>query len=265
MRRWKVAKGLDLIDQGTVDIQRRNINSTDHKKKRFDLDFYISLWHKQLTEFAAKERERVPGAAVAEAPHSSDAASATAVIGGAIPAPAAGGRPKPSPVAALVTAHVTGSAPPAVATVTPQQFELARRNLTEAVAPSFPDPAAIALVPSGETAGTAEAESGAASVVSDGDRSPGPDVASSPCSPSSPPGVDDAVSEPEAPATPVESVRDTTAATAEVPAKLDGAEGFHIDENYDAEGFLIDENYAKEQLQNAVVGVPPPPPPTAGS
>jgi|EP01043_Picozoa_sp_COSAG02_P053205 hypothetical protein len=42
--RWRVAKELDLIDQGTVDIQRRNINSDDHKKKRFDLDFYISLW-----------------------------------------------------------------------------------------------------------------------------------------------------------------------------------------------------------------------------
>ena len=43
-RRWKVGMELGQIDQGTVNIQRRNINSKDHKKKKFDLDFYINLW-----------------------------------------------------------------------------------------------------------------------------------------------------------------------------------------------------------------------------
>eukprot|EP01043_Picozoa_sp_COSAG02_P030054 COSAG02_NODE_1900_length_10458_cov_4.285838_10_plen_200_part_00 len=169
--------------------------------------------HKQLTEFAAKERER-------------KAATATEAVG-------------PSPVAALVTANVTGSAPPAVAAVTPQAFEQARRNLTEAVAPSVSaahDPRAISLVPAEDNAGPAEAELAPTSAATDvEDKHSGPGVASSPCSPSSPPGVGG-----EAPQLEASSLSESAGDTR------------------DAEGFLVDENYAKEQLRDAVVDVPPP-------
>ena len=33
-----------MVDEGTVDMQRRNINSFDHKKERFDPEFYIAFW-----------------------------------------------------------------------------------------------------------------------------------------------------------------------------------------------------------------------------
>ena len=168
--------------------------------------------HKQLTEFAAKERERK--------------ATAPEAVG-------------PSPVAALVTANVTGAPPPAVAAVTPQAFEQARRSLTEAVAPSVSaarDPQAISLVPAEERAGPAEAELAPTTAATDAEgKDSGPGVASSPCSPSSPPGVAGEASELEAPSLP-ESAGDKR----------------------DAEGFLIDENYAKEQLRDGVVDVPPP-------
>ena len=151
----------------------------------------------------------------------------------------------PTPVAALVTANVTGSTPPAVAAVTPQEFELARRNLTEAVAPSVPvahAPEAISLQPSDETTDRHEVGSGPAPPVNQGEDT-APCVASSPCSPSSPPGVEDEVSTSASGAKSSEGVQDAADAS---PAKRD------------AEGFVIDENYAKEQLQEAVVDAPPP-------
>ena len=135
--------------------------------------------------------------------------------------------------------------PPAVAAVTPQQFELARKNLTEAVAPSVPiapAPEAISLQPSDETTDRQGVGSASATPVNEGEDS-APRVASSPCSPSSPPGVEDEVSTSAADANSSKDVRGAADAS---PAKRD------------AEGFVIDENYAKEQLQEAVVDVPPP-------
>lgn len=260
-----------MTDQGTVDIQRRNINSKDHKKKKFDLKFYIKLWcelptrfviryrcsvcilvrlftehlclhnshcgrHKNLTEFAAAERGRNASvAAAAEA--GTAAATAAATVGSDTPVPILPpcGAAAPSPVAALVTAQVTGSAPPVVATVTPQAFELARRSLTEAVAPSVADaaaPAPVSLVPSEETG----ADESAPEMAAKEGKNTTPAVVSSPCSPSSPPGVETSGADTSAKSD--ESVLDASAASLSVR---------------DAEGFLIDENYTKQQLQDAVV------------
>ena len=52
---------LQQLDEDTVNIQRRNIKSTDHKKKRFDIAFYINLWHQKLSDFATAEAQRAAG------------------------------------------------------------------------------------------------------------------------------------------------------------------------------------------------------------
>ena len=85
---WRVAMELQQLDQDTVNIQRRNIESNDHKKKRFDIAFYINLWHQKLSDFAAAEAQRAAGGKTssASAPRSPGPSSPPQVVGAALAA-----------------------------------------------------------------------------------------------------------------------------------------------------------------------------------
>eukprot|EP01045_Picozoa_sp_COSAG04_P013605 COSAG04_NODE_974_length_9060_cov_3.993974_3_plen_554_part_00 len=85
---WRVAMELQQLDEDTVNIQRRNIKSTDHKKKRFDIAFYINLWHQKLSDFATAEAQRAAGgeASSASSPCSPGPSSPPQVVGAALAA-----------------------------------------------------------------------------------------------------------------------------------------------------------------------------------
>ena len=222
------------------------------------------MWrrHKKLTEFAAKEKERDAAGAAASGNTVAETNSLSTT----------GGAAAPTPVAALVSAQVTGSAPPAVACVTPREFEMARRSLTEAVAPTVA-PAVVTLVPADAADSTAtptsaaDSNDSAATPAAGGEREQGEEappppppagVASSPCSPSSPPGVDDKPEEPGDAAAAAASAETADAAVLAAdtqsddvsPAPVAAAVAAPVAKR-DAEGFLIDESFTKEQLANA--------------
>lgn len=268
------------IDQGTVDIQHRNINSKDHKKKKFDLDFYIKMWHGKLTDFAAKENERTEASPRDDGPGSAASGVASpgagrGAVGDGVVAVPVSTVSAPSAVAARVAAQVTGGSSTSRAKpIDIAEFEAARRNLNQAVAPT---PAvAPALLTSRESERQSERESPRASlsasyVTANGEDvnasamlyspgvtlvpavvgrvespaaaggaavSAGGDVVSSPCSPSSSPPV-------------VMDVKE--AATAEQAPAVEAVGA--VATPRDAEGFIVDEKAtAVAALTHAAAG-----------